>query len=383
MSREEGRVEQVRRVLVTGARGFIGKNLMLVLSERPDVDALGYDVGDSDTALTEALSASDVIIHLAGVNRPVDPTEFDAGNRGFTEELCEKLKTLGKRTKVVMTSSTQAALDNPYGTSKQKAELVLTAYADVASAEVVLFRLPNVFGKWSRPNYNSVVATFCYNVWRGLPLVVNDPCVALQLVHIDDVVSRLIAEIDASPEAPGARYEEGLPTFTATVGELAETIASFEDVRRSGRLPDLASPLVERLYSTYLSYADPVELAYPLDQKQDGRGTLAEFLKSGQAGQIFVSRTRPGVTRGNHYHHLKIEKFMVVAGQARVSLRRMNDNELATFDIEGSDFCVVDIPPGWTHSIQNTGDSDAVVLFWASQVFDPEKPDTYFSEVHH
>jgi UDP-2-acetamido-2,6-beta-L-arabino-hexul-4-ose reductase len=373
----------VKRVLVTGSRGFIGSNLLLALSERSDLIVFGYDLGDPDHALTEALAQSDVVIHLAGVNRPTDPSEFDSGNRGFTQELCERLKELGKSIKVVMTSSIQAALDNPYGTSKHEAELVLAAYAEDAAAEAVILRLPNVFGKWSRPNYNSVVATFCHNAWRGMTLPVNDPSAELRLVHVDDVVDRLIIEIDASLQLPGARYEDNLRTFATTVGELAETIASFEDVRNSGTLPDLSAPLVERLYSTYLSYADPRDLAYPLQQRQDERGALAEFVKSAHSGQIFVSRTRPGVTRGNHYHHLKVEKFMVVEGRAQVSLRRMKDDQVTTFDIEGSEMRVVDIPPGSTHSILNTGDTEVVVLFWASQVFDQERPDTYFAEVHH
>lgn len=375
--------EPLKRVLVTGSRGFIGSNLLLALSERSDLSVTGYDLGDPNEALTEALAESDVIIHLAGVNRPIDPAEFDTGNRGFTQELCDNLTEFGKRTKVVMTSSIQAALDNPYGTSKHEAELALAAYAENTSAEVVILRLPNVFGKWSRPNYNSAVATFCHNAWRGIPLQVNDPTAALRLVHIDDVVRRLIAEIDAGPQTPGARYENDVRAFATTVGELAQTIQSFEDVRRSGTLPDLGSPLVERLYSTYLSYADPEDLVYSLQQRQDERGTLAEFVKSTQGGQIFVSRTRPGVTRGNHYHHLKVEKFMVVEGCARISLRRLRDDHVTTFDIEGSEMRVVDIPPGSTHSILNTGDMEIVVLFWASQVFDQERPDTYFAEVHH
>lgn len=375
--------EQMKRVLVTGSRGFIGSNLLLALSERSDLIVFGYDLGDPDDALTSALAESDVIIHLAGVNRPIDPAEFDSGNRGFTQELCERLMGLARHTKIVMTSSIQAALDNPYGTSKHEAELALAAYAENTFAEVVILRLPNVFGKWSRPNYNSVVATFCHNAWRGIALAVNDPTAAVRLVHIDDVVHRLVAEIDAGPQAPGARYEHNLRTFATTVGELAQTVASFDDVRRSGTLPNLGSPLVERLYSTYLSYADPEDLAYPLQQRQDERGALAEFVKSAQSGQIFVSRTRPGVTRGNHYHHLKVEKFMVVEGRARISLRRLKDDQMTTFDIEGSEMRVVDIPPGSTHSILNTGDTEVVVLFWASQVFDQERPDTYFAEVHH
>jgi len=380
---EDEKTDQLKRVLVTGSRGFIGSNLLLALSERPDLAISGYDLGDSSRALTDALAESDVIIHLAGVNRPVDPTEFDTGNRGFTQELCDKLSELGKRTKVVMTSSIQAVLDNPYGTSKHDAELALAKYAERAPAEVVILRLSNVFGKWSRPNYNSAVATFCHNAWRGIPLTVNDASAALRLVHIDEVVQRLIAEIDAGPQAPGARYEDDLRTFTTTVGEVAETIQSFGEVRKSGRLPDLGSPLVERLYSTYLSFADPEDLAYPLQQRQDERGALAEFVKSVNGGQIFVSRTRPGVTRGNHYHHLKVEKFMVVEGQAQISLRRLIDDHVTNFDIEGTEMRVVDIPPGSTHSILNTGDTEIVVLFWASQVFDQERPDTYFAEVHH
>lgn len=357
---------------------------MQVLEQRDSGSVFAYDLGDSDTVLREALAACDVVIHLAGVNRPVDEAEFDSGNRGFTEQLCDALLEIGRPTKVVMTSSIQASRDNPYGVSKLAAEAALERYAACSGAEVVVVRLANVFGKWSRPNYNSVVATFCHNAWRGIPLEIHDPAHAIDLVHIDDVIAMLLGEIDAvEPAVPGFRLHSGPAAVTITVGELAGAIEGFRDVRSSCLIPDVSSEFTRRLYSTYLSYSDSAQLAYPLDLKTDERGVLAEFIKSPHAGQVFVSRTKPGVTRGNHYHHTKVEKFLVVEGSARIALRHLIDDVVVSFDIDGAELRVVDIPPGYTHSIENIGSRDAVVLFWTSEVFDPERPDTFFSEVSH
>lgn len=373
----------MKRVLVTGAGGFIGKNLMLALGERSDLEPLGYDLGGSESELKEALDQCDVVVHLAGVNRPPDPADFDSGNRSFTAHICDLLHGLGKAPKLLMTSSIQAAQDNPYGLSKRNAELALEEFSAVAGAEVVVLRLPNVFGKWSRPNYNSAVATFCYNAWRGIPLDIHDPDHLIHLVHIDDVIALILSEIDALPGQPGFRYGSEPKGRRTTVGDLARLITGFAEVRASGMLPEVGDAFIHSLYSTYLSFADGEQLAYQLDIRRDERGMLAEFAKSPHAGQIFVSRTKPGVTRGNHYHHCKVEKFLVVEGRARIALRDLADDTLTTFDVDGADLQVVDIPPGCTHSIKNLGSSEAVVLFWASEVFDPTRPDTYSAEVLH
>lgn len=357
---------------------------MQALAEREGNSVVGYDLGDSEATLEKALADCDVVIHLAGVNRPRDEGEFDSGNRGFTERLCDALIKAGCSTKVVMTSSVQATLDNPYGASKLAAEKALERYAADSGAEVLVLRLANVFGKWSRPNYNSVVATFCHNAWRGLPLEIHDPDAEIRLVHVDHVIAMLLSEIDAvGTPVPGCRLSQGPEAVSATVGELARTIQGFADMRNTCLIPDMGSEFIRLLYSTYLSYADPAQLAYPLDLKTDERGDLAEFIKSPHAGQVFVSRTRPGVTRGNHYHQSKVEKFLVVEGTARISLRDLVSDVVVSFDVDGTAMRVVDIPPGCTHSIENIGDRDIVVLFWSSEVFDPERPDTFFSEVSH
>lgn len=374
---------QVKSVLVTGAKGFIGSNLMLALSVRDDLSVTGTDADTSGEKLESALATAEVIVHLAGVNRPLDPAEFDSGNRGLTQQLCDRLVELGRGPKIVMTSSIQAELDNPYGLSKRAAEEALAAYADRARAEVLVLRLPNVFGKWSRPNYNSAVATFCHNTWRGIPLEIHDPAAPLRLVHVDDVVASLVGEIDAPPSTAGVRRENGPKPFETTVGELASLITGFPAVRDSGVLPELGDRFTACLYSTFLSYAPHDALSYSLQQKRDERGVLAEFIKSEHVGQIFISRTLPGVTRGNHYHHCKVEKFLVVEGSARVEFRHLDDDSMVTVHAAGTDLRVVDIPPGYTHSISNIGDAELVVLFWASEIFDPARPDTYFAEVHH
>ncbi len=372
-------------VLITGARGFVGRNLVQTLRRREDVKLIEYDLGFSEQQLTDGLCRADVIFHLAGVNRPPTPDDYEAGNAGFTEEICHRLREAGRAPTIVLASSIQAELDNPYGRSKLHAEECLRRFSDASGSRIVIFRWTNLFGKWCRPNYNSVTATFCHNVARGMPLQISDPGRELELAYVDDVVSALTATLDVSKLGDSERvvFSQVEPTYRATLGKLATTIQSFRDSRTNLTLPDMSDRFIRCLYATYLSYLPENEFAYPLDIKRDNRGELAEFLKSPPFGQIFVSRTKPGITRGNHYHHTKVEKFLVVEGDAVIRFRHIESNEVLSYSVSGRDFCVVDIPPGYTHSIENVGLNEMVVLFWADEIFDPANPETYFMKVLH
>lgn len=367
-------------VLVTGAGGFVGKNLVTVLRLRPDVQLVGVDIETPAGELETALGSADVVFHLAGVNRPETVEEFESGNAGLTGWICAALERKGRRPKIVLTSSIQAERDNPYGRSKRGAEDALRSFSAATGAEAVAYRLKNLFGKWGRPNYNAVTATFCHNVARGLPIEISDPTAEVDLTYIDDVVGAFVAELDA-PARPGFRLADPLPSYRLTLGELADTIRAFHAHRATLRLPDFASPFIRALYATYLSFVAPASQEYQLDIKSDARGSLAEFVKSPHFGQVFVSRTKPGVTRGNHYHHTKTEKFMVVEGEGIIRLRQIHGGSPVEFRVRGDEYRVVDIPPGYTHSIENVGAGDMVTLFWSSEVFDPARPDTIFDPV--
>ncbi len=371
----------LKTILVTGSGGFLGKNLIQALSTRDDIRVIEHEVDDSRDDLDKALRVADVVVHLAGVNRPKSADEYITGNTEFTKAICDMLRAAKKGPKIIMSSSIQTELDNPYGASKRLAEEELKKFADESGAEVVVFRFKNIFGKWSRPNYNSVIATFCHNTARDLPITVTDPNKRLELVYVDDVVAALLDEIDRKKTIPGFRFAEEIEGFAVTLGDLAETILAFRESRTTCMLPEFSDRFTACLYATYLSYLDDNDLAYNLEQKTDARGALAEFIKSPHMGQVFVSRTKPGITRGNHYHHTKVEKFFVVEGTGVVRLRHLRTGETVELKVCGEDFRVVDIPPGYTHSIENVGSTDMVVIFWASEVFDPNRPDTYYCEV--
>jgi UDP-2-acetamido-2,6-beta-L-arabino-hexul-4-ose reductase len=365
-------------VLVTGAAGFLGKNLVVALKARKDVELTEVDVGTPAGVLDAALGKADVVFHLAGVNRPEKVEEFATGNAGLTEELCAALERKGRRPKVVLSSSIQAERDNPYGQSKRAAELALQRFGERTGAEAVVYRLKNLFGKWCRPNYNSVTATFCHNLAHDLPIQI--PAAVVDLTYVDDVVQAFLGELDAPPR-PGFRFAEPLASHEVSLGELAETIRGFRAHRATLRLPDYSSPFVRALYATYLSYVEPGEHGYQLDIKADARGSLAEFVKSPHFGQIFISRTKPGITRGNHYHHTKTEKFLVVQGEGLIRLRQIHGPDVVEFRVRGEEYRVVDIPPGYTHSIENVGAGEMVTLFWSSELFDTARPDTFFDPV--
>lgn len=373
------------KALVTGASGFIGKNLVVAL-RRARVDVVGIDVDSPPAALLAGVRGVDVVYHLAGVNRPEHEGEFVAGNVGSLDALFAAVDqdAVGDlpaaRPLVVLSSSAQAKHDNPYGRSKLLAEQALEAYAARRGTAAVIYRLPGVFGKWGRPDYNSVVATFCHNIARGLPIAISDPSHVIELVHIDDVVAQFLTHLEAQVVA-GVTRGKVTPTFTTSLGELASRLQGFRGMRDTLLVADASEPFTRRLLGTYTSYLPPGDLAYPLEQRTDARGTLAELLKSPHFGQIFVSRTHPGVTRGNHYHDLKVEKFCVLEGEAVIRFRPILGDEITEHRVSGRDFTVVDIPPGTTHSIENVGSVELIVLFWASEILDPQRPDTHYDEV--
>lgn len=368
------------KILITGAKGFIGRNLAVQLKQNPAYQVWAYDLDNTGAELERWLAEADFVFHLAGVNRPQVVDEFQTGNVDFTAQVCERLLALGRSTPLLLSSSTQAELDNPYGASKREAEHVVGRYAQKSGARVVIYRLTNVFGKWCRPNYNSVVATFCHNIAHDLPITISDPARELDLVHVDDVVAAFCHELEIVGSG-GVIYREANPTHPVSLGQLADMLTAFRQIRQTLVVPDFGDAFTYKLYGTFLSYLDPDDFAYDLTKRSDQRGSLAEFVKSWPFGQIFVSRTHPGITRGNHFHHLKTEKFLVLEGKAIIRFRHIHSDEVIEYPVDGEMYRVVDIPPGYTHSIENIGEGTLVTLFWASEIFDPERPDTIWEDV--
>jgi UDP-2-acetamido-2,6-beta-L-arabino-hexul-4-ose reductase len=369
----------VKKILVTGGRGFLGRNLANELRERGDSQVTIIDREESIEDLNKALLEADVVFHLAGVNRPQNPAEFESGNAGLTETICQFLRRNHRSPKVVFSSSIQADLDNPYGASKARAERALEDFAHETGACVRIYRLKNIFGKWCRPNYNSVTATFCHNIAHGLPITIADPDHEVELSYVDDIIAAFSAEIDT--EATEGATGTEIPAYRIRLGDLAGRIQAFDEMRATATLPDFAEGFNRALYATYLSYVPVADLEYNLKINSDTRGSLAEFVKQKGFGQVFVSRTRPGVTRGNHYHHTKTEKFLVVGGDGLIRLRAIESDAIEEYAVTGSAYQVIDIPPGCTHSITNIGKDEMVTLFWSSEIFDPNHPDTYYLAV--
>ena len=370
------------RVLITGANGFIGRNLQLRLRERKDLQVVIYTREHRVEQLTKLLEGVDFVFHLAGVNRPQDPKEFTTGNTDLTRYLClavaSAARLAGKPIPILYTSSSQAALDNAYGRSKREAEEALAATGQNPLVPVHLFRLPNVFGKWCHPNYNSAVATFCYNIARGLPLQVNDPQASLTLVYIDDVVERFVQLMDgAAPMARPDGFATVQPQYDTTVGELVRLIRAFHDSRDSLVTERVGIGLVRALYATYVSYLPADTFVYDVPQHVDRRGVFVEMLKTPDCGQFSFFTTHPGVTRGGHYHHSKTEKFLVIKGQARFRFRHMQSGQTHEVQTSGDKPQIVETVPGWTHDITNTGPEEMVVMLWANEIFDRAHTDTY------
>lgn len=363
------------KVLITGANGFIGKNLVAHLNERKDVEVICFTREDDVAQLQLLMPEVDFVFHLAGVNRPQSPQEFKTGNTDFTQALCDAIETSGKLVPVLYTSSSQAELDNPYGCSKRGAEDALLELANKHGSAVYLFRLPNVFGKWARPNYNSAVATFCHNITRGLSIQVNDPNVLINLVYIDDVVAHFIAAMDGL--LSGKVFVGVEPQYAITVGALAQQLQAFRDSRTNLISEPVGTGLIRALYSTYVSYLPPEGFTYPVPKYGDPRGVFVEMLKTGDSGQFSYFTAHPGVTRGGHYHHSKTEKFLVIKGKACFRFRHIVSGDFYELFTTGEQPEIVETVPGWTHDITNVGDDEIIVMLWANEIFDRERPDTY------
>lgn len=369
-------------ILITGYAGFVGKNLVAELKNQGYENLLLFERGDTPETLAHYAAQASFVIHLAGINRPKDPSEFYSGNAGLTDVLLAELEKAANKAPVLVTSSVQAVLDNDYGKSKKQAEDAIFAHGDKMGSPVYVFRMEGVFGKWCRPNYNSVVATFCHNIARDLPIQVRDPAFELPLVYIDDVVRCILDALDGKVQ----KDEEGIcrirPVHSVTLGRLAELLYSFKESRQSLAVPALSPDSFEKkLYSTYLSYLPTDAFKYPLTMHTDERGSFTEFLRSSERGQVSVNISKPGIVKGNHWHHTKNEKFLVVKGQGLIRLRRIDSQEVLEYPVSGDKLEVVDIPVGYTHSIENVGSEDMITVMWANEAFDPDHPDTYFLKV--
>lgn len=367
-------------ILVTGAKGFIGRNLIAGLINQKYNKIFEFDIDTDISLLDKYARECEFVFHLAGINRPENEKEFMEGNYKFTSILLDKLKEYQNKAPVLVTSSIQAELQNPYGKSKKASENLIFNYEKETGSKVLVYRLPNVFGKWCRPNYNSVVATFCNNIANDLEIKVNDPTVVMKLVYIDDVVNEFInAMKDKENRLHSYCY---VPVeYTVTLGKIAELIQTFKISRKKLSLPDMSNEFEKKLYSTYLSYLPQNQFSYPLKMNIDERGSFTEFIKTTDRGQISVNISKPGIAKGNHWHSTKNEKFLVVKGKGLIRLREIGSHEIMNYHVCGEKLEVVDIPTGYTHSIINEGNTDMVTIMWANETFNPEKPDTYFLKV--
>lgn len=370
------------KILITGAKGFVGKNLIAELRNQGFNDLMEYDI-DTDTSLLEEYGrVCEFVFHLAGVNRPENSADFMVGNFGFTSQLLDILKKNKNKSPIVITSSIQAAQDNPYGQSKKAGEDLMFSYSKESKSTVYVYRLPNVFGKWCLPNYNSAVATFCNNIANDLPIQVNDSNVLINLVYIDDVVASFIEKIKKETVLISINhFEKVTPVYNIKLGEIVSHLNQFKNSRTTLQLPDLGNSFEKKLYSTYLSYLPVNQFSYPLKMNVDERGSFTEFLKTNNRGQVSVNISKPHITKGNHWHHTKNEKFLVVSGKGVIRFRKIDSTEIIEYFVSDKQLEVVDIPVGYTHNIENLGDSDMVTIMWVNEVFDNEKADTYFLKV--
>jgi len=356
------------RILITGANGFVGRNLAVSLPDEHELFL--YDIDTDPMLLQKYCQNAEFVFHLAGVNRPENPDEFMDGNYAFTSLLLEYLKKYRNTCPIVLSSSTQAALDNPYGKSKLAGEKLLKAYGEETGATVIIYRFPNLFGKWCRPNYNSAIATFCHCIARDLPITVSDPAFELTVMYIDDVLDELKNSLALNPSE--------LVTHKATLGRIVQLLNEFKSSNKTLSIPDMSDPFTKKLHAAYLSYLPTDSFAYPLKMNVDDRGSFTEIMHTKHHGQFSVNITKPGVVKGNHWHHTKIEKFLVVSGEGVIRFRRVDGAEVIEYHVSGSEHIVVDIAPGYTHSIENTGNVDLITFIWCSENFDSNRPDTIF-----
>ena len=370
------------KVLVTGAKGFIGKNLITELNRLEDTIVYEFDVDTDVALLDEYCKSCDFVFNLAGVNRPETIEEFMEGNFGFATTLVDTLKKYGNTCPIMNSSSIQAKLDNPYGKSKKAGEDMLFTYGKETGAKIYIYRLPNVFGKWCRPNYNSAVATFCNNIANGLPIQVNDRSTQMQLVYIDDVVEELLAALKGEPHVDASGYCYVPCVHEITLGEIVDLLYSYKESRTNYFVPNMPdNSFAKKLYSTYLSYLPTDGFSYPVKMNVDNRGSFTEILKSVSNGQVSINISKPGITKGNHWHHTKNEKFIVVSGKGLIQFRKIGTDEIFDYYVSGDKWEVVDIPTGYTHNIINVGETDMVTLMWCNECFNPDKPDTIYEAV--
>lgn len=369
------------KVLVTGGSGFIGKNLTAELENNHIENIYVCDTSTSEESLRTFCRNCDFVFHLAGVNRPLDTSEFMEGNCDSLTKLLHYLKESGNTVPVMLSSSIQAEVDNPYGKSKLAAEHTLLHYARDTGTKVYIYRLTNVFGKWCRPNYNSVVATFCHNIAHRLPIHISNKSTKLNLVYIDDVIHEFLRLLTNHRDIDSGYYN--LEGHTVTLGEIAGLLYSFQECREQLRIPNvMEGSFSKKLYSTYISYLPADEIITQLKINQDSRGSFTEMIKTDSRGQFSVNISKVGIEKGNHWHHTKCEKFIVVQGKALIQLRKVGCNEVISYSVSGENIQAVDIPPGYTHNIINTGDIDLITFMWCSECFDPDRPDTYYLKVN-
>lgn len=370
------------KVLVTGAKGFIGKNLITELKRLEDTTIYEFDVDTEGALLDEYCKDCDFVFNLAGVNRPENVEEFMEGNFGFSSTLVETLKQYDNKCPIMNSSSIQATLDNPYGLSKKAGEDMLFAYGKETGAKIYIYRFPNVFGKWCRPNYNSAVATFCNNIANDLPIQVNNRETVMHLVYIDDVVEELLQALKGHPNMKEDGYCYVSTEHETTLGEIVDLLYSFKESRKNLIVPDMTEgSFSKKLYSTFLSYLPTDGFSYPVKMNVDNRGSFTEIIKSVSNGQVSINISKPGITKGNHWHHTKNEKFIVVSGKGLIQFRKIGTDEIIDYYVSGDKLEVVDIPTGYTHNIVNVGETDMVTLMWCNECFNPDKPDTIFEPV--
>lgn len=368
------------KILVTGANGFVGKNLIAELNNRGYKDVYRFDIDTDEALLNEYTRDCEFVFHLAGVNRPKDEKEFMEGHFGFTSKLLDNLQKNNNKCGILITSSIQAEKDNPYGNSKRAGEELLLKYSKENNIEVYIYRLPNLFGKWSKPNYNTVVATYCYNISRNLDIQINNPDVELTLCYIDDVLDEFIRALHKNPNKRDTYCYVPI-NYKIKLDKLATKIREFKESRKNLTIANMEDELSKKLYSTYLSFLPENEFAYDLKMNCDDRGSFTEFIRTSERGQVSVNISRPGIVKGNHWHNTKNEKFLVVSGDGLIRFRKIDSDEIIEYRVSGKKLQVVDIPIGYTHSISNIGDTDMVTVMWANEVFDSKRPDTYFLEV--
>lgn len=368
------------KILITGANGFVGKNLVAELRNKGYEELYLFNRENTLEDLERFSKDCDFVFHLAGVNRPVNENEYMEGNHGLTLELLKLLEKNKNKAPVLITSSIQATQDNPYGNSKKAVEDEVNKYLEKNGTEIFVYRLPNLFGKWSKPNYNSVVATYCYNIARDIEIHINNPTAVLELAYIDDVLEEFIKALEGNPTNNNERCFVPV-THKIELGNLAEKIACFKESRKSLTVPTMSDELTKKLYSTYLSFLPEDSFSYDLKMNIDERGSFTEFLRTPDRGQISVNISKSGITKGNHWHHTKNEKFLVVSGEGLIRFRNINSEEVIEYKVNGNELQVVDIPTGYTHSIVNLGETDLVTVMWVNESFNPNKPDTHYLEV--